>query len=225
MALGKKAMMVFENLIQKGKIPMPREVIKIDQTSLFDEPGNDDEKYKKMVFHLHYIKLDENPNSDPMPKQSFKQFVMRDKMGNVKTFRNKEGKLDVFQGGYTDKKVTSTKDALVSQIKYILSTTYRGHPAFKKDVHVTRCEFIFNPLAAMTKKDEEEKQSWAATLGKIAVALLGAMAAGGAGSAALAPAGATEQEERIAQLESSCQAYDVRLADHGHLLSVMEPGI
>lgn len=159
MALGKKAMMVFENLIQKGKIPMPREVIKIDQTSLFDEPGNNDEQYKKMVFHLHYIKLDENPNSDPVPKQSFKQFVMRDKMGNVKTFRNKDGKLDVFQGGYTDKKVTSTKDALVAQIKYILSTTYRGHPAFKKDVHVTRCEFIFNPLAAMTKKDEEALRS------------------------------------------------------------------
>ena len=52
----------------------------------------------------------------------------------------------------------------------------------------------------------------AATLGKIAVALLGAMAAGGAGSVALAPAGSVEQEERIAHLETSCQAYDVRLA-------------
>lgn len=64
----------------------------------------------------------------------------------------------------------------------------------------------------MTKKDDEEKQSWAALAGKIAVALLGAMAAGGAGSVALAPAGSAEQEERIAHLETSCQAYDVRLA-------------
>ena len=64
----------------------------------------------------------------------------------------------------------------------------------------------------MTKKDDDEKQSWAALAGKIAVALLGAMAAGGAGSVALAPAGSAEQEERIAHLETSCQAYDVRLA-------------
>ena len=62
----------------------------------------------------------------------------------------------------------------------------------------------------MTKKDDE-KQSWAATLGKIIAALLGAMAAGGAGSAALAPAGSAEQEERIAQLESACSGYSVRL--------------
>ena len=52
----------------------------------------------------------------------------------------------------------------------------------------------------------------AATLGKIAVALLGAMAAGGAGSAALAPAGSVEQEERIAKLEQACNGYNVRMA-------------
>ena len=64
----------------------------------------------------------------------------------------------------------------------------------------------------MTKKDDEEKQSWAALVGKIAVTILGAMAAGGAGSVALAPAGSAEQEERIAKLESACSNYDVRLA-------------
>ena len=65
----------------------------------------------------------------------------------------------------------------------------------------------------MTKKDDEEKQSWAALVGKIAVAMLGAMAAGGAGSVAMAPAGGSaEQEERIAKLESACSGYSVRLA-------------
>ena len=68
----------------------------------------------------------------------------------------------------------------------------------------------------MASKDKEFElkvnPSMAATLGKIAVAVLGAMAAGGAGSVALAPAGSAEQEERIAHLEASCQAYDVRLA-------------
>ena len=63
----------------------------------------------------------------------------------------------------------------------------------------------------MTKKDEE-KQSWAALVGKIAVAILGAMAAGGAGSVALAPAGSVEQEERLAKLENACSNYNVRLA-------------
>ena len=68
----------------------------------------------------------------------------------------------------------------------------------------------------MTKKETEEtvevKASTAAFIGKIAVALLGAMAAGGAGSVALAPAGSAEQEERISKLESACNSYDVRLA-------------
>lgn len=68
----------------------------------------------------------------------------------------------------------------------------------------------------MTKKETEEtvevKASTAAFIGKIAVALLGAMAAGGAGSVALAPAGSAEQEERIAKLESACSWYSVRLA-------------
>ena len=63
----------------------------------------------------------------------------------------------------------------------------------------------------MTKKDDAEKQSWVALAGKIAVAVLGAMAAGGAGSVALAPAGSAEQEERIAKLESACSNYNVRL--------------
>lgn len=68
----------------------------------------------------------------------------------------------------------------------------------------------------MTKKETEEtvevKASTAAFIGKIAVALLGAMAAGGAGSVALAPAGSAEQEERMAKLEEACSNYDIRLA-------------
>ena len=39
----------------------------------------------------------------------------------------------------------------------------------------------------MTKKDDDEKQSWVALVGKIAVAVLGAMAAGGVGSVAYVP--------------------------------------
>ena len=66
----------------------------------------------------------------------------------------------------------------------------------------------------MTKKDEEEKQSLAATLGKIAVAVLGAMAAGGAGSVAIGPAVVDDGglKDRVSQLEHACSSYDVRLA-------------
>ena len=39
----------------------------------------------------------------------------------------------------------------------------------------------------MTKKDDEEKKTWVALVGKIAVAVLGAMAAGGAGSVSYVP--------------------------------------
>ena len=66
----------------------------------------------------------------------------------------------------------------------------------------------------MTKKDDEEKKTWAALVGKIAVALLGAMAAGGAGSVALAPAAVDDEglKDRVSQLEHACSSYDVRLA-------------
>ena len=66
----------------------------------------------------------------------------------------------------------------------------------------------------MTKKDDDEKQSWAALAGKIAVAVLGAMAAGGAGSVALAPATVDDEglKDRVSQLEHACSSYDVRLA-------------
>ena len=66
----------------------------------------------------------------------------------------------------------------------------------------------------MTKKDDEEKKTWVALVGKIAVALLGAMAAGGAGSVALAPAVVDDEglKDRVSQLEHACNAYDVRLA-------------
>ena len=66
----------------------------------------------------------------------------------------------------------------------------------------------------MTKKDDEEKKTWAALVGKIAVALLGAMAAGGAGSVALGPAAVDDEglKDRVSQLEHACSSYDVRLA-------------
>ena len=66
----------------------------------------------------------------------------------------------------------------------------------------------------MTKKDEEEKKTWVALVGKIAVAVLGAMAAGGAGSVALAPAAVEDEglKDRVSQLEHACSSYDVRLA-------------
>ena len=67
--------------------------------------------------------------------------------------------------------------------------------------------------------------SMAATLGKLAVALLGAMAAGGAGSVALAPAGSAEQEERIAKLEEACSNYDIRLATAETKVSGVETNV
>ena len=69
------------------------------------------------------------------------------------------------------------------------------------------------------------KPSTAATLGKIAVALLGAMAAGGAGSVALAPAGSAEQEARITELERSCKGYDVRIATAETKVSGVETNV
>ena len=66
----------------------------------------------------------------------------------------------------------------------------------------------------MTKKDDEEKKTWVALVGKIAVAVLGAMAAGGAGSVALGPVAVDDEglKDRVSQLEHACSSYNVRLA-------------
>ena len=57
--------------------------------------------------------------------------------------------------GYTEAKVTTTKDSLVMQLQAIMTRDYKGHRPFSKDVHITRCEFIFNPLLGASKKDQE----------------------------------------------------------------------
>ena len=65
--------------------------------------------------------------------------------------------------------------------------------------------------------------STAATLGKIAVALLGARAAGGAGSVALAPAGSVAQEERIAKLYDHLGAQELK--DESDELKTVSDGL
>ena len=81
----------------------------------------------------------------------------------------------------------------------------------------------------MTTKDKDAElklsPSTAVNLGKIAVALLGAMAAGGAGSVALAPDGSAEQEARITELERSCKGYDVRIATAETKVSGVEANV
>lgn len=158
MAFTKKKKAEFERIIQKGLLIMPKEFRKRTEVSLFEEEemGSKPAEFKPMRFELCYIRLAENKNGDPMPKQSFRQSVQRGKDGNVFVFTNKlTGKKDVILRGYTEAKVTTTKDSLVMQLQAIMTRDYKGHRPFSKDVHITRCEFIFNPLLGASKKDQE----------------------------------------------------------------------
>lgn len=158
MAFTKKKKEAFERIIQKGLLVMPKEFRKITEVSLFEEEEMESKaaEFKHMRLELCYIKIDENKDGDPMPKQSFRQSVQRGKDGNVFVFTNKlTGKKDVIMRGYTDAKVTTTKDSLVMQLQAIMTRDYKGHRPFSKDVHITRCEFVFSPLLGASKKDQE----------------------------------------------------------------------
>lgn len=158
MAFGKKEKSRFLQVIESSAALMPREVIMSIQQSMFDEPetGN---RYHKMRFELLYPPLKENEDGDPMAKQSFKPYVQRNKDGDVFTYRNPQGKLDIIMKGYTESKITTTSDVLALQIRVQIGKNHHGFRPFDRDVHVTRCEFIFTPLKSFKKDDMEAIKS------------------------------------------------------------------
>lgn len=154
MAYSKKAKDKFLKIIEAGEVLMPREIIMTIQQSMFDEPETG-QKYLKMRFELLYPKLKENEEGNPMAKQSFKPFVQRDKEGNVFLYKNPQGKMDCILKGYTESKITTTSDMLTMQMRVQIGKNHRGFRPFDKDVHVTRCEFIFAPIGSLSKDDHE----------------------------------------------------------------------
>ena len=128
---------------------MPKEVIKKQQT-IFDDVIITDQKktrYQKLKFILKYPPLAENPDGDPMAKQSARFTVSRymngEKKGEPIIFMNKRTlKNDVMIKSYQDAKITNTSKLLQLQILKQLKAT-ESFTKFRGAIFVTRMEFIF----------------------------------------------------------------------------------
>ena len=128
---------------------MPKEVIKKQQT-IFDDVIITDQKktrYQKLKFILKYPPLAENPDGDPMAKQSARFTVSRymngEKKGEPIIFLNKRTlKNDVMIKSYQDAKITNTSKLLQLQILKQLKAT-ESFTKFRGAIFVTRMEFIF----------------------------------------------------------------------------------
>jgi Holliday junction resolvase RusA-like endonuclease len=157
MAFGKKKTAEFLKVIEEGRKVMPREIIKPREYSLFDDVDDLGKPlYQHVRLELVYPEMNENLEGNPMAKQSFRQFVQREKSGDVFVFNNQRtGKKDVIMKGYTDAKITKTAEIITLQSRVQIAKNHIGFRQFTKDVHITRCEFIFAPIASMTKADKE----------------------------------------------------------------------
>lgn len=156
MSLGKKKKETFLRMIEMGKLVMPTEIIKVKEFSLFADEDMAAPKYRLLRFELLYPQMAENPNGDPIPKQSFRQYVQRDKDGHVFVYTNpKTQKRDVIMKGYQEAIITNTTEALSLQIRNQVSKKYIGFRPFFKDVHVRRCEFIFTAIGSLNKAETE----------------------------------------------------------------------
>lgn len=128
---------------------MPQEVI-TKQASLFDdviEVDTPNPRYQKIRLVLKYPALAENPDGDPMAKQSARFTVSRygngEKKGEPIVFQNKRtGKDDVMIKSYQDAKITNTAKMLQLQILVQLKN-HKGFTKFRDSIFVTRMEFIF----------------------------------------------------------------------------------
>lgn len=127
---------------------MPKEVIS-QQSSLFDdviEVDTPNSRYQKIKLILKYPPLAENPDGDPMPKQSARFTVSRygngPKKGEPIIFENrKTGKPDVMIKSYQDAKITNTAKML--QLQIIVQLKGQRFTKFRGAIFVTRMEFIF----------------------------------------------------------------------------------
>lgn len=131
---------------------MPTVVIERQQT-LFDEviESTPNRKWQHLSLHFKYPPLDNNPNGDPIPKQSARFTAKRhlkddnygNKKGDVIVYTNKQGKKDVLITSYPETKLVNTANMIKEQIKMQLAKKYPYFAKYRKGVFITRLEMIF----------------------------------------------------------------------------------
>jgi len=128
----------YKEYLKTGKIP-------VKNTTAIELSG---ERELKLI--IHGFKHKDNKNGDPIPKQSDRNYVRRDRNGNVITFYNRKTcRIDVIQIHYQTPVIEDTTRNYVNQI---VSQMPLGWSAFTNNVVVESCMFIFTPLKGFSKR-------------------------------------------------------------------------
>lgn len=138
----------------KGNIVhMPR-VFKLQQVSIFDDP-DEKRQFYHLSFSLCYPDIENNPNHDPIPKQSYRNYLAPTGEVIGKDINGKPLYKQMVKG-YQTVKITGTSASLADQIRNTLKDEYPNFKMFTKDVHITRLEFIHHIPSTMSKRDIDE---------------------------------------------------------------------
>ena len=133
---------------------MPKEVIE-KQGNLFGDvlefEGNNKRNYAKLRFTIKYPPLDDNPDGNPIAKQSARFTAKRhlqddaygNKKGDVIVFTNKHNKRDVMIVSYPEAKIVNTEAMIAEQIKMQLLKYFPEFNKFIGCVFLTRLEMVF----------------------------------------------------------------------------------
>lgn len=140
---------------------MPTEVIETQKTlfeDIMEYESQKPAKYQHLKLHFKYPPLDDNPDGNPIPKQSARFTVMRhksddvhgNKKGDVLVYINKRNnKKDVIISSYPETKIVNTEKMIKEQIFMQLKEKYPNFRKFTGCIHITRLEIIFKaPLSA-----------------------------------------------------------------------------
>lgn len=135
---------------EKEQVPLLFDVDKI-------EIDNKDE-FTVLEFNLAYLPDDKYCKlGDPVPKQSVRTSLMREKNGDIKTYRDiSTGKLEAMMLHYTPAYFGKLKTYQQLQMNSYLSKNHRGFKPFEKEVFVLKVEYVFSMLKGFSKKKSEE---------------------------------------------------------------------
>ena len=151
----------FLEMCETAQELMPRTAI-IRQASMFEdviEVENLGRRWQHLTFNLMYLPTDDNPNRNPIPKQSARFGVKRhlsadengNKKGDVFVYINKRGNRDVITTLFPETKVIRTTEMLKEQLLMQIKAKYPEFTKFRGAIFIKRLEMVFKYLDTFPK--------------------------------------------------------------------------
>lgn len=132
--------------------------------NIFDNKFEDGEGVKTLSLFFTYLKTKENPNGNPIPKQSVRESLMFKRNYRViKKIENINGKdvevkyypiEDLYINHYQPAAITKNTEHIQAQAKKFVQMTNLVKP-FDKNISIDALMFVFSPIASLRKKDIE----------------------------------------------------------------------